>query len=188
MNPKGDDARRRSLLAQQYFHEIYINYWSSEGSYEENLDCVMDSGIVNGRGTATAGLGEIYFAGAGATGAEADATGSETGRAGAIGASGAGAIGTAGATNLTSVSEAPFLGIWIPVKILETSFCNPSLPLCIVQILRGHNAICLVRKNSQLVNRGGLLFTICRLLNLLRQVRRLLNGCNVGCLTCCVRL
>ena len=120
----------------------------------------MDSGIVNGRGTATAGLGEIYFAGAGATGAGADATGTETGRAGAIGASGAGAIGTAGATNLTSVSEAPFLGIWIPVKILETSFCNPSLLLAIVQLPCGHSACGTVHNNSQLVNHVGLFFII----------------------------
>lgn len=149
---------------------------------------------MNGRGAAAAGLGAIYFAGAGATGAAgvtvagADATGTETGRTGAIGASGAGAIGAAGAAERTSVSEAPFPGIWIPVKILETSFCNPSLLLAIVQLLGRCMANDVVRKNGRLVNHGGLLFTICRLLNLFRRVRRLLNGCNVGCLTCCVRL
>ena len=89
---------------------------------------------MNGRGAAAAGFGEIYFAGTGVAGitvAGADTTGAGAGEAGVAG------DGATGAAERTPVSEASFPGIWIPVEILEPSFCNPSLPLCIVQILRG---------------------------------------------------
>jgi hypothetical protein len=96
---------------------------------------------VNGFGAATAGFGGIYFAGAGATGAGADTTGAGgiTGAGGvtdagiATGATCAGGtIGEFGKVERTSGPAVSFLGIWIPVKILETSFCNPSLLLAIV--------------------------------------------------------
>jgi hypothetical protein len=45
-----------------------------------------------------------------------------------------GVTGEAGAVELTSGPAAFFWGIWIPVKILETSFCNPGLLLAIVQL------------------------------------------------------
>jgi hypothetical protein len=104
-------------------------------------DCVTGSGIVNSLGVATAGFGETYFAGAGVAGAGAEATGAGgiTGAGGvteagiAEGATCAGGIiGEFDKVERTSVSAASFLGIWIPVKILETSFCNPSLLLAIV--------------------------------------------------------
>jgi hypothetical protein len=89
---------------------------------------------VNGFGAATTGFGEIYFAGADTTGA-----GGITGAGGvtdagiAAGATCAGGtIGEFGKVERTSGPAVFFLGIWIPVKILETSFCNPSLLLAIV--------------------------------------------------------
>jgi hypothetical protein len=104
-------------------------------------DCVAGSGIVNNFGATTAGFGEIYFAGAGATGAGAETTGAG-GITGAGGVTEAGIaaeatcaddiIGEFGKVERTSGPAASFLGIWIPVKILETSFCNPSLLLAIV--------------------------------------------------------
>lgn len=117
---------------------------------------------MNGLGDTTAGFGVTVFAGV-ATGAGTVDAGAVTagitvvevatsagvitragGVAGAGVAAGAtcvcGVIGEAGTVELASGPATFFLGIWIPVKILETSFCNPSLLLSIVQLPCGSRA------------------------------------------------
>ena len=152
---------------------------------------------MNGLGGTTAGFGVTVFAGVATGAGTVDAcavtagitvvevatgaavitgAGAVAGTGIAAGATGVcGVIGEAGVVERTSGPAVFFLGIWIPVKILETSFCNPSLLLAIVQLPCGHSAFGTAYNNSRLINHVGLFFIIRCLPGISCQYIRLLS-------------